>query len=82
MFVEEESNKEFLLNTEDILIKFITYLEFWIQRKASRESIIFLIKALGRIIESKEEDDPEEMINRQEMLDRYNATKVVIILIC
>ncbi len=30
MFVEEESNKEFLLNTEDILIKFITYLEFWI----------------------------------------------------
>ncbi len=41
-----------------------------------------MIKALGRIIESVEEDDPDEMVNRQEMLDRFNATKVVIILIC
>jgi len=81
-FVESEERelREFFINTEDLLLKFLNFLEFWIQKKASKKSVIFLIKALSRIIKNVQ-DDEEEMAERQQMLDRLNATRIFIVLI-
>jgi len=78
--------KEFFISTEDMLLKFLNFLEFWIQKNTHKESVVFIIKALGRIIKNAENDDDEEkreklMIERQDMFDRLNATRIFIALI-
>jgi len=77
---QNKDAKEFFITPDDILQKIFSYLQFWIQKKASKASIIFLIKSLGYFIKSTE--DEEEMLERQNMLDRLNATRICIILIC
>jgi len=51
-FVESEDKeiKELFITTEDLLLKFLNYLEFWIQKKAPKDSVIFLIKALRYLL--------------------------------
>ena len=44
--------KELLINHEDMLVKFINYLEFWKQKKAEKSDIIFLLQVFGDIIEN------------------------------
>ena len=74
-----KENKDLLITSDDILIKFLNFIEFWIQKKAQKESIIFLIKVLGKII--KNASNEEEETSRQDQLDGLNATKIVIVLI-
>ncbi len=44
-FQEKKEIQEFFIQKEDLLTKFLTYLEFWIPKKASKHSVIFLIKS-------------------------------------
>lgn len=81
------SNRDFLISTEDILVKFLHFLEFWIQKDTPKNLIIFIIKALGRITKKvdDEDDDNKEneklQVERQDMFDRLNATRIFIVLI-
>ncbi len=49
VFVEsdEKEVKEFIVTTEDLLLKFLNFLEFWIQKNTEKDLVIFLVKALG-----------------------------------
>src|SRR4051794_23874123 len=72
--------REFFISGEDLFIKLMNYLQFWIQKKASKASVIFLVKALSRIIKNSM-DDEDAMIERQNMFDRLNTTKILMVLI-
>lgn len=86
--------KDLYITSEDLLIKFFVFIEFWVQKKADKQLIIFLIKALGRIIknlmpnendeertEQENRDKKEDMVKKQDMLDRLSATKIIVVLI-
>lgn len=72
--------KDLLITSDDILIKFLTFIEFWIQKKAGKHTVMFLIRALGKIMSNKK-DDEKEKVSRQDMFDRLNATKIITVLI-
>ena len=42
----DKESRDLFITTEDLLLKLFHYLQFWIQKKGSKNSIIFLIKSL------------------------------------
>lgn len=48
--------KDLLLTNSDIIVKILTYLEFWRTNGASRENIIFILKVLSAILKDTENE--------------------------
>ncbi|CAD8076144.1 unnamed protein product [Paramecium sonneborni] len=70
--------KDLLLTNSDIIVKILTYLEFWKTNGASRENIIFILKVLSAILK----DTENELYERQLLFNRMNATQILIVLLC
>ena len=47
--VDDKDIRSFFINKEDIIIKFLKFLEFWKQKGASHETTKFIIRVLGYI---------------------------------
>ena len=54
MFKDDKKKevKDLLLTNSDIIVKILTYLEFWKTNGASRENIIFILKVLSAILKN------------------------------
>ncbi|CAD8153241.1 unnamed protein product [Paramecium pentaurelia] len=70
--------KDLLLTNSDIIVKILTYLEFWRTNGASRENIIFILKVLSAILK----DTENELFERQVLFNRMNVTQILIVLLC
>ncbi|CAK68868.1 unnamed protein product (macronuclear) [Paramecium tetraurelia] len=70
--------KDLLLTNSDIIVKILTYLEFWKTNGASRENIIFILKVLSAILK----DTENELYERQVLFNRMNVTQILIVLLC
>ena len=81
MFIAEDQSqsRDLIIKSEDLLIKLLTFLEFWKQKGANLHASVFIIKSLYNIIQNKE--DIAEMVEAQEILDSLNATKICLLLI-
>ena len=44
------------MTNSDIIVKILTYLEFWKTNGASRENIIFILKVLSAILKDTENE--------------------------
>ena len=51
--------KELLLNSEDILIKLLYFIEFWKQNQARKKNVVFVVKILQRILKECLGDEEE-----------------------
>lgn len=58
--------KEILVNKDDIIIKLLQYMQYWKARRASKSTIIFLLKSICALISNVEE---ESRAKRQNYLD-------------
>ncbi|KAL4511687.1 hypothetical protein ABPG72_012532 [Tetrahymena utriculariae] len=80
----KDHQKDILLNSEDLITKFLNYIEFWEKNHSDKNDIIFTIKSLSNILKLEDEDDEEQQkiqFDRQIMLDKLNATKICLLLI-
>jgi len=52
MFISEDTSQsqDLIISSEDLLIKLLTFLEFWKQKGAKLNASVFIIKAMYRII--------------------------------
>ena len=60
---EDANDQELLIKKEDILRKFISYIEFWREKNFSKSCVIFIIKFLRLFIlkgEIKKKDNQEQ----------------------
>jgi len=62
MFIAEDQSvsRDLIITSEDLLIKLLTFLEFWKQKGANLKASVFIIKSLYNIIQNKE--DLTEMV--------------------
>lgn len=72
--------KDLLLNSEDLLFKLLNFIEFWKQNHSQQKNVIFVIKAMYKIL-MQCEDDGEELVERQVIFNKLNAVKIVMKLI-
>lgn len=63
------------LKNKDLLIKILSYLELWQQKKAAKTMVIFLLQILCTLLK----EDPSDLI--RETLNELNATRIMIVLI-
>jgi hypothetical protein len=47
---DEAKDKDILITKENIILKLLSYIEFWKEKGASKNSIIFTLKALRHIV--------------------------------
>lgn len=47
---KDARDKELLLSKEDMIKKFLEFIEFWREKKATKSSVIFILKVLRHII--------------------------------
>lgn len=59
MFKNDKKNetKDLLLTNSDIIVKILSYLEFWRTNNASRENVVFILNVLSAILKDTEEDE-------------------------
>jgi len=62
---KKEKAKDLMITNEDLLIKLLTFLEFWKQKKANKKATVFIIKSLYKIIANKKIDITKEKENSE-----------------
>ncbi|EGR27735.1 MIR domain protein [Ichthyophthirius multifiliis] len=79
LYVDKEINKQIdpKLDLNLILKKFIKFLQFSLNDKKSKQTTLTLLTVLRSIVEK----DKEEMISRQNQLDKLGATQMILIVI-
>lgn len=64
-----QEQKELIITTEDIILKILSYLEFWRQRGAHLETVLFLLDIFSCILNKEEGDGLVRMQNLFVSLD-------------
>ena len=77
-FDYEPKKIDMLINREDILKSFLSYLKFWVFKGGTKKNVQFVLKCMRKIIKSQEDD---HMIAMQNVFDNLGATKNIILLI-
>jgi hypothetical protein len=57
------------LNSEDIIVKLLYFIEYWKQNRAEKRNVIFVLQILAKILNGaitgeNEDDDTEELKTR------------------
>jgi hypothetical protein len=69
--------RELLVSKDDIIVKFLQYIQYWKAKKANRNTIIFILKSIRSLVITggkSDENEEKEKIKRQNHLDSLNTT--------
>ncbi|CAD8074919.1 unnamed protein product [Paramecium sonneborni] len=67
--------KDLIISRDDIIVKLLSYIEHWKERKASRHTVIFIIKSIRALLEIKNE---KQLVKMQVHLDSLKATQIAL----
>ncbi|CAD8133483.1 unnamed protein product [Paramecium octaurelia] len=75
----KSDQKDLVLNQEDVVKNLLNYIQYWQVNAADKKSVLFIFKALKQILKNPfRSDDLDELRERQEILNKLNATKILM----